>query len=71
MPPIPHPGSPTKLAHLIEIKYALLHEVGQHPKFKRLDLSWVLSLAVALHDAIVEELHDDNKELRSYILTNT
>jgi len=71
MTPIPHISCPEKLASLIEIKCSLLHEVKQQAKFKGIDLTWGLSLAVALEDAKIEELPDVNRDLRAFILTDS
>lgn len=71
MRPTPDPSSRAKLTSLIEVRYRLIHEIRQDPKLNKAELSWGLSLAVALQDANIEELPPFNKELRSFILTDS
>ncbi|MBX3301764.1 MAG: hypothetical protein KF693_06080 [Nitrospira sp.] len=60
------------LITLIEVKFAMLREIQARPQFRGMDLSWGLSLAVALHDAAdVDDLPPLNRELRSFILSES
>lgn len=71
MRPNPHHLARQIITRLIETKHALLLEIQRIPKFKRIDESWVLSLAVALQDANVDALPQGNRELRSFILNDS
>lgn len=69
---MPHALIRPILTKLIETKFAMLREMHARPQFRRMDLSWGLSLAVALHDTTnIDDLAQANRELRSYILNES
>jgi hypothetical protein len=69
--PTPHSSCAAVIGQLVTINYHVLRELQHNSKFNVSSRERVLSLAVALEEANIEDLPQSSRELRDFLLTES